>query len=131
MSGFRIPADAEASDVSAVDSHHDVGVLAALGTSASSLLAIVSAESAVSRLRPDNVRTEDPALLGSVRPQMPLAQEHVEGLKNLRHEGLQGIVAVAARHRDVRFSEPRLEVSDLDSPDLDRNRLQDAVAGFA
>ena len=48
--------------------------------SAPSFLAILSAESAVSRLRPGNVCAENPALLRSVWPQVVLPEEHVEGL---------------------------------------------------
>ena len=69
-------------------------------------------------------------MVSSVRSQILLADEHVERLENLSREGLQGIAAVAAGHRDVRFSERRLDVPDLNSSDLYRNRLQNAVASF-
>ena len=46
--------------------------------SALSLLAIVSPEASVSRLRPDNVCAEDLALLGGIWPQILLREEHVE-----------------------------------------------------
>ncbi len=49
-------------------------------TSAPSFLAIVNPEFAVSSLRTDNVRDEDPALLGGVWPQILLREEHVESL---------------------------------------------------
>ncbi len=98
--------------------------------SAPSFFAIVIAESAVSRLRPDKVCAEDPALPCGVRSQIPLGAEHVDSIENVSHESLKGVVAVAARHRDVRLPERRFEVSEPDSPDLHRNGLKDTIASF-